>query len=266
MDETTVETGVSRRDLIKKSAIAGGLIWAAPVVSSSAAWAQAGCPAPNCVEACDQCCPDEFRIYAKFAPGNANVTDQQCLAPSGDACPQVTTVQKISLSDLECAGLIDISDTVESQDSTAGFTILQPDILRVIRTSIKSTSNCLITRCEDGFSHITENTASTNPPCDQEHLTDNPSSYWGVNNNNPQTINPIFKFFSGPGGNTPCSETPTGASTAGSKDGTQCCSQVTKIEYDTTDLYARSNSQNNKTINFIEVMFCFKGGSPITGC
>lgn len=274
MDDTKVEgKGLSRRELLKRSAVAGGVVWAAPVVQSSAAWAQAGCPAANCNPDCDRCCTDEFRIYAKFAPGDANPTDQQCLAPSGPQCPDVLTLQKVSLNDLVCAGFIRITDDVRSQDSTASFTILQPDKLRLIRTSIKVTSNCIITRCEDGFKHTTFQAPSTNPLCDQEHLTDSltTADYRG-GPEFPGGPRPLFSFFTGANGATPCSTTPTvsdkvgGVPQPGARDGTQCCAQITKVTYDTTALFNTTRDNNNETLNYIEVLFCFKGGSPIPAC
>jgi hypothetical protein len=44
------EAGISRRDLIAKSVVAGGLVWAAPVLFSTPAIGQTGCSCPDGVE------------------------------------------------------------------------------------------------------------------------------------------------------------------------------------------------------------------------
>ncbi|MFP5489062.1 MAG: hypothetical protein ACLGHQ_12240 [Acidimicrobiia bacterium] len=152
MGEAGTGAGLSRRDLIKKSAVAGAIVWTAPILDSSAAWGSG--------HDCNEC--DGLTLYSKYAPGNANVTGNQCLAP----CPPVTI---ISSGVATACGLYSVGDVVQSGQNYASVTFSNQ--VRLIRTSIKSTNDCYTTTCVDDFTTVRAYGNSTNPECDQEYAT-----------------------------------------------------------------------------------------------
>ena len=79
---TEENSGLSRRDLIKRGAVVGGVVWAAPVVSSMANPAFASSPPPP------GDCTDKYRFQVDYgetdfkAPTNPANGNQDCL-PDG---------------------------------------------------------------------------------------------------------------------------------------------------------------------------------------
>ena len=77
-DDTTGNSGLSRRDLIKRGAIMGGVVWAAPAVTSMASPAFASSPPPNG-------CTDKFRFKIDYGqtsfstPSSPSNGEQDCL-------------------------------------------------------------------------------------------------------------------------------------------------------------------------------------------
>jgi hypothetical protein len=77
-DDTTGTSGLSRRDLIKRGAVVGGVVWAAPVVSSMASPAFASSPPPGG-------CTDKYRFKIDYeettfdTPSSPSNGDQACL-------------------------------------------------------------------------------------------------------------------------------------------------------------------------------------------
>ena len=127
--------GLTRRELLQRSAVAGGVVWAAPLLSSGRAWGTtAGCCACDAGEV----------IYAKFAPGNSQTCQNQCLQPG--------SAKRFDFDCLAAAGLIGVCDDVNSNDDTAALafgTGVTP-----MKFAIKSESNCYIARCNEGFSVV----------------------------------------------------------------------------------------------------------------
>ena len=215
MSDTGTGEGLSRRDLIKKSAVAGAIVWAAPMLDSSAAWG-AGTD-------CNEC--DGLTLYSKYAPGNSNTTGNQCLSP----CAPVTV---ISTGVATQCGLFSVGDVVQSGQNFASVTF--SDQVRLIRTSIKSTSSCYVTTCVDDFTTVRQYGNSTNPACDQEYNTG--SVYTG---------DPLFKFYA-PDPNTFVGDAPGAGSTQ----------EVRRVLYSTA-----------RPLNYIEIVMCLKGTSVLPpGC
>jgi hypothetical protein len=77
-DDTTGTSGLSRRDLIKRGAIMGGVVWAAPAVTSMASPAFASSPPPNG-------CTDKYRFKIDYGmdsfdtPSSPSNGNQDCL-------------------------------------------------------------------------------------------------------------------------------------------------------------------------------------------
>lgn len=270
MDEGVGTQGLSRRDLIKRSAVAGGLVWAAPLLQSSPAFAlHAGAGAePTCHPDCDQC-SNGVRIYGKFSPGDSKPSaGSNCLNP---AEPTV----KVSFGDLVCANLIQKTDDVQTNVDFAAFKILQPSVLRVIRTSIKAESACFVSCCEDGFETVTKYSSSHKPPEDDEcSLSGTARTPVLFTDLAPKTRNPKTLV---PGPTDPLFRLKTGASVAcGSSPSPApdpCCEGPTEIRYSTESLpkggtvsYDNTGDLSNEKLNFIEVVFCFTGGTSIPGC
>lgn len=245
-------SGISRRDLIKKSAVAGGIIWAAPVLMSSPALAD---HSPDCGPGCSECHDGQI-VYAKFAPGGSSPNPgSNCLNPGPDAV-------SVTLEDLECGGLIVISD-VETSDSTAGFSITAPEELRIIRTSIKSEESCFVTCCEDSFATVEKYANSVKPAPHQECSAgaDFPASSLAPKTQDGDT-DPLFRFFTAEGF---CGETPA--------DPPDPCCAPTRVSYSTNSLpkgnnvkYDKDGDLANDNLNFIEVVFCFSSGSRVPTC
>lgn len=216
MGEAGTGAGLSRRDLIKKSAVAGAIVWTAPILDSSAAWGVG--------HDCNEC--DGLTLYSKYAPGNSNTTGNQCLAP----CQPVTV---ISSGVATACGLYAVGDVVQSGASFASVTFSSQ--VRLIRTSIKSTSACYASTCVDDFQSVREYSNSTNPECDQEYQT-------GVE----YTGDPLFEFY-GP--------TDPGAF-VGEAPGAGSPGEVRRVLYSTA-----------RPLNYIEIVMCLKGTSVLPpGC
>src|SRR3989442_2072510 len=136
MTENDEVRGLTRREAITRAAVGGAIVWAAPILESSTAWGTVG-------EDCNQC--NGLTLYSKYAPGNSNTAGNQCLSP----CPPVTI---ISASVLTACGLITTADVVRSGESFSqvGFS----SQIHLIRTAIKSTNDCYISRCTDNFCSV----------------------------------------------------------------------------------------------------------------
>jgi hypothetical protein len=207
MGEDTKKDGLSRRDLIKRSAVAGAIVWAAPVIDSSAAWGQTPTD-------CNEC--NGLTLYSKYAPGNSNTVGNQCLAP----CPPVTV---ISSSVLTACGLISTDDTVQSGANDARVTF--STAVRLIRTSIKSTNDCYMSSCKDNFASVRTYTPAANPPCNTEHTTG--TVFTG-------SSSPLFKFYA-PDPTTLCGVAP---------NGTGCASEIRRVDYDTNGVGSNGTPLN----------------------
>lgn len=222
MGDATATNGLSRRDLIKRTAAAGAVVWAAPVLDSSVAWGQTPTD-------CNEC--DGLTLYSKYAPGNAHVTDNQCLAP----CPPVTIISDSILID-NC--LIEVGDTVQSGEERAD--IIFSDAVRLIRTSIKSTDNCYVATCVDNFCGTRVYSPALNVACDTEYNS-------GSDLAGPFDP-PLFQYFYGEELTDDCGSGPDG-------DPCGCAQEVRRVIYDTEAV--------DDPLNFIEILLCLKGTTVI---
>lgn len=231
---------VSRRDLLKRSAAAGGVIWAAPLVKTTAAWALPG----YCGEGCDQC-GDGTPVYAKFAPGNAQPTTNQCLAPP-------IGVKSVSFDCLSAANLVTKDTVTTSQDQAA--LRFDPGRVKILRLAIKSDNSafagnfgqevdkggCLMVTCVEGFKRVWNFEPKDNPPPNQElknsdiNTTPNP---------------PVFKY-------TLADDSVTDTSTLSPT----VCDPVKRIFFDTKGLAVGGGRHK---LNFIEMLLCIQNASTI---
>ena len=139
--------GISRRDLLKRSAVAGGVIWAAPVLTSGTAWGQAS-----------TCDCDGSPVYTKIAgvAGNdAQTCNNQCLNPDnlpsiGFGCLQDNGYVATTVTNNELA-------SVEFQSKS----------IFLNRLAMKVSESCYMITCVEQFSEtfIFEN-ADQNEPKD----------------------------------------------------------------------------------------------------
>lgn len=63
--------GLDRRDVLKKTALVGGIAWAAPVVTATSAWASNGVCTPGCFPTGAVTLVDITGVKAGCAPGEA---------------------------------------------------------------------------------------------------------------------------------------------------------------------------------------------------
>jgi hypothetical protein len=195
--------------MMKKAAVAGGVVWATPMISTGTAWGQTADPCA---------CGDGAIVYAKFAPGNSQTCQNQCLQPG--------TISRIEFDCLVGAGVITVLDAVQSNDDTAALQFNMGT--RLVKLAIKSENDCFVVRCSESFAQLYKWGSSTNAePFDNAHKIADPS-----------TGTPLFRYFNG---NTEC----------GSSAGNPCEGFVTRIDLTTADV----PGTNNK-LNFIEMELC----------
>lgn len=224
------ETGFSRRDLIKRSAVAGAVVWAYPLLESSSAWGTA--------VNCNEC--NGLTLYSKYAPGNSNTVGNQCLAP----CPPVTVVSSEVLAN---CGLIQTTDSKDASGREFSQISFTNTSVHLIRTSIKSTNDCYTTTCADNFCNVGHYTPATNPPCDSEPTSPSQSG----------PLDPAMFTFFAPDFTTVCGVAPSGSVAA---DGTTghtcgCTTDVRAVKYSTAAL--------SQPLNFLEILLCLRGTSTL---
>lgn len=235
MGDVTATTGVSRRDLIKRTAAAGAVVWASPVMSSSAAWGEH-------VSDCNEC--DGLTIYSKYAPGNSQTEGNQCLSP----CEPVTVLSSQILID---ACVLNVVDTVESGENRAGLGFSEE--VRLIRTAIKSTSDCYFSICQDDFCTVYRNDPGTNATCDEEHLHEDTDPFAPPTDPSP----PIFRYYTDEAATQLCGQSHGGGT---GEPACGCASNVRAVRYNTDGI-----GRSGKPLNFIEVILCLKGTTIIPG-
>ena len=263
---------MTRRELLKASAVAGGVVWAAPMLTASAAWGSTETGACAC---------DGAVVYAKFAPGNSQTCQNQCLQPGN--------VTRLNFDCLVGAGVLRACDDVNSNSSTASLEFLQGT--RPLKMAIKTTNDCYVTRCTEGFSRIYHWSSSFNResyPDAPNEQGPNPGTYKTEHNfRDPTTTAPtndqptaMFVTYKGgdlaPGtckGNVDGSlgQVPTGTicgstyrpadtcdpATAGDGcQGTQSCND------EITGMFMNTNPIGT-TLNFIEMELCVTNLSKI---
>lgn len=246
--------GLSRRELLKASAAAGGLVWVAPVLSTSAAWGQT---AP--------CCTCEGTvIYAKFAPGNSQSCQNQCLQPQ-----KFGVTARYSLECLASLGLVGLCDDVDSSARTASISFSGG--VTPIKVAFQASGSCYVARCEDGFGKVYRWHPSTNdenyplPPCDPAATGDAKKTPCLFDDPAPTDEQAAFQVFTGATGtvaqrcqgNQAGSDKPAGA-LCGSSNGRICPCAVP-----ITGLYMSSLLLDD-VLNFIELELCITNVSLIT--
>lgn len=161
--------GISRRELIKRSAVAGGVLWATPALTSGVAW--------GAVNSCD--C-DGSPVYTKIA-GTAGNDAQTC----GNQCLQPVGLPSIGFGCLEDAGYV---ATTRTSDDIASVEFQSKSIF-LNRMSLKVSEACYMITCVENFGTVfTFDNASNNIP----ELK---------NTTYPDTTpaHPLFKFEDGDG-------------------------------------------------------------------
>jgi hypothetical protein len=259
-------SGLSRRDLLKGAAAATGAAWAAPLLFSSSASAHSPWDSTTHASGSGCACGDGIIVYAKFAPGNAQTCQNQCLQPG----PEVIRLPWKCLVDNE---IVKVCDEVESSDDYASLNFFKGT--RPLRVAIKSENDCLIARCNEGFHQIYKWAASYNcedfpeNPCDKKGQTAfDPTHYY----QDPATLakDGIFRVFSGegnPAALVPCKGNqlnngllePRGDHAGGTAfEDAPFYGQVTGIALNTANI----SSQNDK-LNFIEFELCIPNASKL---
>jgi|GEM_PF-6860985 len=242
--------GMTRREMLKASAVAGGVVWAAPFLSTGTAAAWAGRKGCTC---------DGAIVYAKFAPGNAQTCQNQCLQPG----PEVTRL------DFDCLvqnGLLTVCDNVQSGASFASLGFSRS--VTPIKLAMKTTNDCYVARCNDGFHKVYHWVSSTNAepfdetPCDSGGGI--PKHHDGCLFADPATSSAeaMFQtFWNGPPSGGPCTGSQGGNIPGGTRCGSSysgdsgCTEQITGVVFDTNTL--------GQPLNFIEMELCVTNLSRI---
>jgi hypothetical protein len=234
--------GLSRRELLKRSAVVGGVVWAAPMISSGTAWGQSATPCCNC--------EGGEVIYAKFAPGNSQTCQNQCLQPN-----VFGVVHRYSVECLVEQGLLGLCDDVSSNASTASIAF--GDGVTPFKFAIKTTDDCFVSRCNEGFSKIFRWVASTNA----EIYTAGSTFTDPAGANDDAALFQVYTGGTGPAstrctGNQAGSHRPAGTR-CGSSNGKTCpCTTPITGMFMTTDALGT-------TLNFIEMELCVTNASKI---
>lgn len=236
---------LTRRELLQRSAVAGGLVWAAPVLSMGTAWGTN----PGCCS-----CDGGEVIYAKFAPGNSQTCQNQCLQPQAFG-----VVHRYAIDCLIQQGLLANCDDVDSAENTASIAFGSG--VTGFKFAMKSTSDCYVARCNEGFGQVFKWVSSTN-----REVYPGDAGY--VAFTDPATDDDLALFQVYTGGSGPASTRCTGNQPGGSRPtGTRCgssngkpCSCATPI----SGIYMTTNGlPGTPSLNFIEMELCVLNVSKI---
>jgi hypothetical protein len=245
-------SGLSRRDLLKGAAVATGAAWASPVLFSGTAWAHpGGADEHGGTSAGTACaCGDGVVVYAKFAPGNSQTCQNQCLQPGLE-------VLRLPWDCLENNGIVSVCDQVKSNSDTASLNFLKGT--RPMRVAIKSEGSCYAVRCSEGFHTVYKWTTS-----DNVELFDNAHVYADTQ---ADPENGMFRVYSSgasvPGPCTGASQggpiIPSGTHVGGSASSDHAYyGLVTGIALNTSAV-----SSTNDKLNFIEFELCIPNASTL---
>jgi hypothetical protein len=127
-------TGISRRELIKRSAVAGGVLWATPGLTSGTAWGATG--------ACD--CEGSL-VYTKIAGVSGNDA-QTC----GNQCLQPRDLPSIGFDCLRTNGYVAFTGT-SVETATVEF---QSKNIALNRMSLKASESCYMVTCTENFGKV----------------------------------------------------------------------------------------------------------------
>lgn len=226
--------GTTRRDVLKKGIIAGGLVWAAPVVASGTAWADF--VQDNCA------CNNGFIVYTKYSGKSTNSgatpTMNQCLDPlTGAVGVPVTCLFQLNLITV---------GTVTNADRQARLNFGAS--VWLMKTAMKSTNDCYYGFCgqpgydingtKNGFRTQFVANGSGQPPHEPgTHLASDPL---------------IFEYNNGACGTI-----------AGQLDGTTACGKIDTVLYDTGSIPGASGGD---PLNYIELLLCLPGTSKPPTC
>lgn len=176
--------GISRRDLLKRSAVAGGVLWVTPALTSGTAWGQTG-----------SCDCDGSPVYTKIAGSSgsdAQTCNNQCLNPDD--------IQGVGFDCLEKNGYV--ASTQTSNDiATVEF---QSKSIFLNRMALKASDVCYMITCVENFGTVwTFDQDEQNEPKDPARILPDRTA-----------AHPAFKFEDGDG-------TPLGNSNNGAPPGTK---------------------------------------------
>jgi hypothetical protein len=191
MDEVEqTASGISRRDMIKTSVIAGGLVWSAPVLLTGKAAAAPG----------DPCCPNGTPISVNISEQNGlNCGARQCLDnvlpgfPNGAdfACQTGLT---------NCLGDLDLVVGDFQGGGTDEATITLAAGVTLIVGAVKTGSNCFFTRCQPGL-HTTSPTDAVNPNICRQQTTNAVCTFNGNDVPLPPEVGGRNRIYVTPGPN-----------------------------------------------------------------
>ena len=256
-------SGLSRRELLKRSAVVAGAAWASPVLFTGDAWAHVSNDhGSGGAAAC--ACGDGITVYAKFAPGNAQTCVNQCLQPGQN-------VIRLEFDCLVANGVIGVCDEVASNDDYASLNFYKGT--RPLRVAIKSENDCYIARCNEGFNKIYHWSTSYNcedypeAPCP----TNVPAGYdtsHDFTDPNSDPAKGMFRVYTG-GNSTPgpCTGNvdangllqPSGTHAGGSATGDHpFYGLITGMALSTMFM-----STSNTKLNFIEFELCIPNASKL---
>jgi hypothetical protein len=170
----TERSGISRRDMIKASVVAGGLVWSAPILLSGTA---AAAPHP--------CCPTGFESAIAFKV--TGTTAVNCGSSCLDARAGTNLPCDSGLADCLLDEDFVIVDEFDGNDGTATIRITQN--ARLIAAAANTPRFCFFTDCPTfatGPGSGTPNTCTSNQTCP----TVPPNRIWVTTlpDNDPNTV------------------------------------------------------------------------------
>lgn len=140
---TGVPTDVepTRRDMLKKTVVAGGLVWATPMILSAPAGAQTDC----------RDCENNGVLYRVKI---ASATSANC----GDACIDIRGFYESGPGQPRCGScLFDIGALARTEDFAngqyRGATITIDARLRLVEAGVQYQGQCYTVDCTDGFAY-----------------------------------------------------------------------------------------------------------------
>lgn len=144
--------GLSRRDLIAKSAVATGLVWAAPTLLSSPAGAVTGCP-----------CVGGVKTTVKIASTTSSNCGVACL--SSRESLNFPCLEKL-VSCLQKKGFISFQDLTNGQVRKAR--VVLSGGITLLGAGVKTASSCFFADCANGYC---PNTTDNNAPVTTDRIT-----------------------------------------------------------------------------------------------
>lgn len=147
--DVPMDAAPSRRDMLKKTVVAGGLIWAAPTILSAPAGAQTS---SNCRD-----CENNGVLYRVKI---SSATSANC----GDACIDIRGVYGSGPGQPRCGScLFDVGALARTEvfvnGQYRGAEVTIDPRLRLIEAGVQYKGECYTVDCTDGFAYVQEDGA-----------------------------------------------------------------------------------------------------------